>query len=210
MNKQVNNESGFNKNLKAVNTKVPFKGWVPLTAVKTEADKQKYNDKGYQIGHTAKEFETDYPFVDTSKVFFSNDSVPCYYFDEDSLVLFVLPFYNKTYVSQTNESFEDWFARTISNEFTAVQENTLEYYELRLSSMFSFVSKSVKKGYLRKILAKDGLFEGAPELILTTYDACNYNSAEHCINAPQKPESLPDIDTVFAELTKLIFFVEQG
>ncbi|MEG1724867.1 MAG: hypothetical protein RR313_05685 [Anaerovoracaceae bacterium] len=215
MNKQVTNESGFNKNLKAVNMEVPFYGWVPLTAVKTEADKQKYNNKGYQISHTANEFKANYPFVDTSKVFYSDELMSHYYFDEDSLVLFMLPFYNKTYVSQTNEPFKNWFARTISHDFTAVQEYTLEYYKFRLSPRFpmpSFISESVKSEYLCKVIAKIGFFEGAPKLIRKLFDDCDYTRAlshyaEHILNGniptdnKQEYESLPNVMTVYAGMS---------
>ncbi|MEG1724869.1 MAG: hypothetical protein RR313_05695 [Anaerovoracaceae bacterium] len=167
MNSQVNDESGYNKNLKVGNTEVPFDGWLPLTAVKNEIYKHQYNNIGYQIGHTAKEFEAEYPFVDTSKVFCSDEIVSYYYFDEDSLVLFVLPFHKKTYVSQTNEPFINWFTKMTSHEFAAVQKTTLEYYKLRLNPMFPLLTDDVKSAYLQKVLAKVGLFAGAPELLRT-------------------------------------------
>ncbi|MEG1724870.1 MAG: hypothetical protein RR313_05700 [Anaerovoracaceae bacterium] len=153
MNKQVTNESGFNKNLKVVNTEVPFEGWIPLTAIKTEADKQKYNNIGYKIGHTAKEFELEYPSLNTTKIYFCNGIDECYYFDNDDLE--ILPLFidekkcvedEKKRAAAEGHSLEGYLKEMVGLGYEMIENDKVNYYLTAMRFMVPprFVAKYLK------------------------------------------------------------------
>lgn len=70
-----------------------------LDSIKTEADKERYNNDGYLIGYTAEEFKQTYPALDTSKIHFCNGFDKTFYFDRDKYILFNIHLFKNQYVS---------------------------------------------------------------------------------------------------------------
>ena len=79
-----------------------------LENIKTEADKEKYNNDGYLIGYTADEFKQAYPSLDTSKIHFCSGFDKTFYFDREKFILFNIFLFGDKYVSPIgNGSLED-------------------------------------------------------------------------------------------------------
>ena len=84
---------------------------VPLTQIKTNADKETYNKQEYAIGFTLDEFIREFPTVDSSKIYFGNKLNKAFYFDRDNHILFPIALAGKKFLSPNNTPMGDCIAK---------------------------------------------------------------------------------------------------
>lgn len=81
--------------------------FVCLDDIKTEKDKENYNNNGYQIGYTVTEFKQAFPKINTANICFCPNSFnPTYYFDKSNYILFPIRLFGTEYLT-IKDSFEE-------------------------------------------------------------------------------------------------------
>ena len=88
---------------------------VPLSQIKTAADKEQFNKQDYAIGYTHDEFMLEFPAVDSTKIFFNNKLNKTYYFDRDNHVLFPVALIGRMYLSPNNTPMGGIIKKTSEN-----------------------------------------------------------------------------------------------
>ncbi|MEG1724871.1 MAG: HD domain-containing protein [Anaerovoracaceae bacterium] len=188
---------------------VSFSDFVSLTMIKTQADIEERNNRGYQIGYTLDEFEAEYPSVDTSRIYFAKGVTPCYYFDEEGLMIFPLHLYAKTFLAPNDQTLESVVSNMVNVLSDKIKKSQIDCYE----SMLNSLPDMMRFEYLGMVIEKMGLFDGVYGIFMDLYSSCDYGftkatavyakdvmqhktTLEHQQTA-EKLKNLPNILTVY-------------
>lgn len=137
---------------------------LPLTAVQTSADIERYYKEGYSIGITATEFAKKYPRLPVDKIYAAHNMLaPLYYCELDNPVIPIvlsLNIYGDKRLAVNGESDEkfqqrvlDMAAKTSSGNFSFIRSYFFSLEDcLRVSVLSKYIELSNPGSELRKVL----------------------------------------------------------
>lgn len=140
---------------------------LPLSMVKTEKDKAKYQKKGYMPGYTYSEWERTYPFIPADKVYYLNGiNVGTVYYDKKHLVYITLGIYG-TQIMYPGKNYEKDIVNAIKSQEMTCQQK--EYGRLFLT-----MPDGIKMDAMEHLLDLEGPTPTYYERFMIEYTASNF------------------------------------
>ena len=142
---------------------------LPLTDIKTGADKTEAQKNGYRVGYTVAELQEEFPDIDPACIFFANAFPPAFYWNKDTMVVFPLHLYERQLMAPGNDqNLSDHIKRGIAQISAKIQANN---YSFILTSL----NDRMRMEYLKMLLERS--VPGLYDLFLDIYHSCDFGCA---------------------------------
>ena len=163
------------------------KALLPLSAIRTESDKTRYEKKGYLIGYTYDEWPEKYPQIPRDNVYYvCGLNVGTVYYDKKNVVYLDLRIYGREMLSLGGkENYEETMLRAIHKQEEHSRKG--EYGHLFLT-----MPDGIRMDAMNHLLDLEGPTERFYENFMAQYAASNFlckNISKRVLNALGKSKS---------------------
>lgn len=130
---------------------------LPLTKVKTEADKKRYEKRGYMPGYTFSEWQKAFPKIDPNFIFYLNVfNVKTVYLDAEHFIYVYLPMTGKEFWGsgqkiRNEEEFQEYALKAIRIQTARANEKPVNY-----KSLFTMYPPGLRMEAVSTLLRKEG------------------------------------------------------
>jgi len=142
-----------------------FSRMVPFSEITSEETLKELQAQGHQVAYTKDSFLKSYPTLDPTKIFsIPGISCSCYYFDEETMVIFPIHLYGTELLG--NYSLEELVQTGISSIKDALKKQ-------KFSFLFTAMSDLLRLEYLEKLISR-GMVSDPFSLFQSVYTSSDY------------------------------------
>lgn len=150
---------------------------LPLKKIRTEADKKRYEKRGYTPGYTFSEWQQTFPKIDPNHIFYLNViNVKTVYFDAEHFIYVYLPMFGKEFWASQNEiqseaKFQDYVVKAIQIQTARAQENPPDY-----AGLFTMYPPGLRMEAMSTLLEKEGETPLFYDIFITLYTTSKFST----------------------------------
>lgn len=150
---------------------------LPLKKIRTEADKKRYEKRGYTPGYTFSEWQQTFPKIDPNHIFYLNViNVKTVYFDAEHFIYVYLPMFGKEFWASQNEiqseaEFQDYVVKAIQIQTARAQENPPDY-----AGLFTMYPPGLRMEAMSTLLEKEGETPLFYNIFITLYTTSKFST----------------------------------
>lgn len=127
-----------------------FKDLVPISSIRTKKDVKRLNEKGYASACTKGDLKKAFPDLDITHLYISPNPLdaPCFYWDEDSLIIFAVYLYGTHAICINSEELIEYIQHGVSSIRKRVEDKDFRFLGRNLNDR-------MRMEYLTMLIDKD-------------------------------------------------------